>query len=185
MKLDLSSPCPQCPFRTDIDGYLTSGRVREIAISLYEGNSFPCHKTTVDDGEGDLVATSNSQQCAGAEIWLAHQGLSTKWRGVAAALGANVSVLDMDAPVARSLADLKRVHGFDLMEVETCSTVGPNCSAPAGYLMGGGSVPGEDAAEFTCFQCGEPVCGECSAVGEYDSYGVQRRCLDCREEEWL
>ena len=69
MKYDLKTPCHNCPFLVE-GGIRLSGdaRVREVAFS--SGGEFPCHKTTVrgedEDGEEDLVATRQSQVCAGA-----------------------------------------------------------------------------------------------------------------------
>lgn len=115
MRNDLARPCKECPFRTDLPngGYLTRERVLEISASLLIGQSFPCHKTVdydADNGQG--CVTSQSQQCAGAEIFLAHQGQSTQWSRIAGRLGFKVSTLDMDAPVARSEAGFLEAHGF-------------------------------------------------------------------------
>lgn len=76
----LKTPCKHCPFRTDIPGYLTKERAREIADTLENGGNFPCHKTLKydDDAEDDVEATEteNTQMCAGAMIFLekAHKG---------------------------------------------------------------------------------------------------------------
>jgi hypothetical protein len=106
----MSAPCDNCPFRTDIRGYLRPGRVREIANSLFRQQSFPCHKTTVPDGDDELTDGPNSQQCAGAEIFLAKQGMSTQMSRIAGRLGLPVAELDMDAPVCGSLRELLKVH---------------------------------------------------------------------------
>ncbi len=188
MKHDLATPCPECPFRTDIDGYLAPGRCREIAESLFRGGSFPCHKTTVpaeyEDGEEDLVAGPNSQQCAGASIFLQHQGMSTQMERITERLGMNVATLDMDAPVARNLDEMKAVHEGEPEEIETCSVVLGGCTAPAGYAVGGGVVSGEEAAEYVCYECGEPVCGACSRLDStYTEGKTVRRCGNCTDLE--
>lgn len=75
MKFNLVQPCKECPFRSDIEGYLTKGRVKEILNSIIDRQeSFPCHKTTseveTEDGESDVIVDSNSEHCAGALIFL-------------------------------------------------------------------------------------------------------------------
>ncbi len=74
------------------------------------GESFPCHKTTVESGdEGEMRDNSNSQQCAGAEIFLIKQGRSTQLGRIAERLGM-AAVLDLDAPVCGSLKEMLEVH---------------------------------------------------------------------------
>lgn len=72
MKYTKTSPCDNCPFRSDKPFLLGRGRVREIQAALQRGD-FPCHKTTVDceDDEGcNRVSTEKSLHCAGALILL-------------------------------------------------------------------------------------------------------------------
>jgi hypothetical protein len=55
---------------------------------------------------------------------------------------------------------------------EPCSLVDSNfCTAPAN------AQAGEDVSE--CFACGLPVCGACSLVVPYITYGPQRLGHDC------
>jgi len=71
-------------------------------------------------------------------------------------------------------------------EMFVCSVVNDTCSAPAGYQvggLGGGCAVNDDRrkqARFECYACGLPVCGRCSKVIDYLSYGKQRICDDCR-----
>lgn len=44
----MTTPCDNCPFRTNVRPYLTKGRVREIERGLV-GGEFYCHKTTDTD----------------------------------------------------------------------------------------------------------------------------------------
>lgn len=114
MNYNMSTPCPQCPFRSDIPGYLTPGRVREIAQSVLNQKSFPCHKTTEscedDDGGCDMRETEDSEQCAGAEIFAAKHGVSSQMSRIAERFGMHVAPLDMDAPVCGSTQEMLRVH---------------------------------------------------------------------------
>lgn len=66
MNFDMTKPCDNCPFRREGGIRLTDERVIEIAESDGE---FPCHKTTVDDGNGELVETEKSAHCAGFLIF--------------------------------------------------------------------------------------------------------------------
>ena len=185
MKHTMATPCENCPFRTDIDGYLRGDRVREICESLFQGASFPCHKTTEDweddDGETDLIETENSQQCAGAEIFLAKQGMSTQMGRIAERLGMKVAKLNMKAPVCGSVSEMLRIHGDDEDDDrECCSVCDQDCEAPAGYMVGDGILPGEGNADYTCCECGEPVCGACSQ--QKSKRGKERICNLCSEE---
>jgi hypothetical protein len=117
MKHNLSRPCKTCPFRTDVPPYLHRARVLEIADSIMNRQeSFPCHKTVnydsmVEDEYGDEVIRDRDgeSQCAGAEIFLAHQGKSTQLGRIMERLG-QAAVLDMEAPVCKSVKELIAVH---------------------------------------------------------------------------
>lgn len=189
MQHDMSTPCPNCPFRTDIEGYLRAERITEIASALARGGSFPCHKTTEEwedeDGFSETIATDQSQQCAGASIFLAHQGVSTQLERIAARLGMAAD-LDMEAPVCRSVEEMLRVHGHE-DGGEHCSMCNPGCEAPAGYLIGGVVVDGTDYTDHYCTDCGVPVCCSegCSVPAtrpEGPDGPEARRCVDCQEE---
>ncbi len=70
MKFDLTQPCSECPFRTDcLQGWLGKSRAAEIADSIKNGSTFPCHKTTEFDDEGESIGVGE-QHCAGALILL-------------------------------------------------------------------------------------------------------------------
>lgn len=113
----MSAPCQHCPFRKDITGYLTAGRVREIVKSVLSQQSFPCHKTTEfedaedEDGSYDRrVNTEDEEQCAGAEIFAAKHGTSSQMSRIAGRLGMQMAKLDMTAPVCGSLKEMLAVH---------------------------------------------------------------------------
>ena len=109
MHFDLKQPCVDCPFRTDIDGYLLPERAEEIADALVnEQASFPCHKT-LDQSQADFDEYGNElpyeyagseQHCAGAAIWLLHQKSPNQWMRISAGLfGLDLKQFDMTAPV--------------------------------------------------------------------------------------
>lgn len=76
--MGLKRPCKDCPFRVDVPRYLSPARYRQIASGLVdEGRSFSCHKTLGHDEEGHSVVAPESRACAGAMIWVQHQGRRT------------------------------------------------------------------------------------------------------------
>jgi len=109
MKYELTNPCGNCPFRSDIRAFLNPARAREIARSLDRGE-FPCHKTTVpgsgDNGDEDLVGTEDSQHCAGALILLEKMERPSQMMRICERLGFyDRTKLNLDAPVFDSLVE--------------------------------------------------------------------------------
>ncbi len=102
MKFNLVRPCADCPFRSDIAGYLRAERAEEIADIITDGDgSFSCHKTNLyDEGYGEMVETAKSQHCAGALIFLEKQDNPNQLMRVAERIGVyDRHKLDMSAPV--------------------------------------------------------------------------------------
>ena len=110
MKHDLTRPCDNCPFRSDIRPYLRQARVRQILSDLFDRQaSFACHKTTIDDGEERAIAP-DSQQCAGAMI-LMEPDASTQMMRISERLGVyDRDKLDMNSPVYKSREEMIRAH---------------------------------------------------------------------------
>ena len=80
MKYEMTHPCDDCPFRRKGGIRLRSSRAAEIGgmmLSL-QGGEFPCHKTTVSDGDGDREVVADSQHCAGALIFAEKNGNATQ-----------------------------------------------------------------------------------------------------------
>lgn len=65
----MKKACKHCPFRQDVKPFLTTERGIELAYhAQHPYNSFPCHKTTVDDEDsedGEMMVTADSKECAG------------------------------------------------------------------------------------------------------------------------
>jgi hypothetical protein len=65
----MKKPCAQCPYRRDVKPFLTNARAEELAYHATNPyNSFPCHKTTEADEDGDsgeMFVTEDSKECAG------------------------------------------------------------------------------------------------------------------------
>jgi hypothetical protein len=111
MKYTLPRPCKNCPFRSDIKGYLTKARVRQIIDSITrQQRTFSCHKTNEteenDEGWSETIETENSHHCAGALIFLERLDQPNQMMRIAERIGLyDRRKLDMDSPVhtARSM----------------------------------------------------------------------------------
>jgi hypothetical protein len=73
----MKKPCQHCPFRRDVKPYLRTERAEELAYAATNPyNTFPCHKTTEDDEEGDgseRLVTENTKECAGFLTLMANE----------------------------------------------------------------------------------------------------------------
>ena len=101
MKFDMTSPCPKCPFRTDVPPYLRQDRAQEIADDLTRHQqTFACHQTITFDGEGEYVPRNGEQHCAGALIVLEKMNRPNQMMRWMERLGGyDRRKLKMDAPV--------------------------------------------------------------------------------------
>ncbi len=117
MKFDMVRPCLRCPFRTDIPGYLSAARVREIGASL-DGGTFPCHNTVdYENGWGDdqeseeYTPSGNEVHCAGALILLERLSRPSQMMRIAERLGFyDRRKLDMNAPVYKSIGAMAKAQ---------------------------------------------------------------------------
>jgi hypothetical protein len=70
---------------------------------------------------------------------------------------------------------------------DPCNMANQDCEAPAGRGGSFGHYTNDysrgNGARFNCYSCGLPVCGKCSKVVKYMSFGRQRICDNCREEQ--
>ena len=102
----MTTPCDNCPFRSDVKPYLTQIRVREIERSLVRAE-FPCHKTTKHDDDGEHVRTEAEMHCAGALILMEKEGRSSQMMRISERLGMyDHTKLNMDAPVYESFEEM-------------------------------------------------------------------------------
>ena len=102
MNFDLTAPCKDCPFRTDITFYLNTERVEEICDSITRRQqTFACHKTTKHDDEtGRAIPHRKEQHCAGALIMLEKMERPNQMIRIAERCNAyDRRKLNMDAPV--------------------------------------------------------------------------------------
>ena len=183
----LNAPCNACPFLREQVRMLRPARKREIADSLRRGTWFPCHKTVDYSDDDGGHTTSKSRFCAGALATMENEPDPGAHANQAVRIAQRLGVIDLRALQGkdRVFASLREFcAGKDAPKRrpkstgEPCSVVDDDCTAPAGYQTGAGVVEGDAFAEFTCHECGEPVCGECSAV-------VKRRrvCNGCAERK--
>lgn len=108
MNYALTSPCENCPFRRDVPGYLHPGRVTEIERSL-ERATFPCHKTTEFDDDGQARATAKTQHCAGALILLEKLERPSQMMRISERCGFyDRRKLKIDAPVFDNFNQMRR-----------------------------------------------------------------------------
>jgi len=114
VNFNLTTPCPQCPFRTDIAPYLTRWRVKDIERGLVDGQQmFPCHKTTVpsEDDDCEMLTTQKSEHCAGAAILLEGLNMPNQMMRIAERLGMyDHTKLDMKAPVFNSFESMRKAQ---------------------------------------------------------------------------
>lgn len=114
MNFNLTRPCDNCPFRTDVRPYLKKARVKEIERCLVDAQgTFPCHKTTVDseDGEDDLMAGPKSEHCAGAMILLECLERPNQMMRIAERLRMyDFTKLDMRSPVFKTFTAMRKAQ---------------------------------------------------------------------------
>lgn len=111
---DLTKPCTNCPFRSDVVPYLTEERVREIQGSL-DTATFDCHKTLQreDSDEDGYNRKGCEAHCAGALILLEKSGKPSRMMQIGGRLGLyDHSRLDMTAPVFDSFDDMAKAQPF-------------------------------------------------------------------------
>jgi hypothetical protein len=114
-------PCPHCPFRRDVPGFLSRYRAQQIADSLDRGQSFTCHETNdypqgglarpCDDETGEAIVTIDSIHCAGAALILEAEGNPNQLMQVAERLRYYIKPTGSEL-VFRSLEEFVEHHSF-------------------------------------------------------------------------
>jgi hypothetical protein len=107
MHFRMTTPCPKCPFRSDVRPYLRRDRAAEIADGLTrQQGSFSCHLTTHHDDEGEYVRGAEEQHCAGALIVLERMHRPNQMMRWMERLGMyRRDKLDMGAPVFSTMRE--------------------------------------------------------------------------------
>ena len=104
MNFDLKKPCKGCPFGTNKEAvrHLGEDRAEGIIDSITRmQQSFPCHKTTIHDEDGELVHSKKEQHCAGALILLEKHNQPNQMMRISERLGGGYdrTKLEKDSPV--------------------------------------------------------------------------------------
>lgn len=109
MNYSMKTPCDGCPF---LKGHgairLDKGRAKAIAEMMVQpqGGTFPCHKTTAFDDDGDHVARREEVHCAGALIFAEKNGVGTQMMRIAERLGIyDARALMTDNPAVKDVFD--------------------------------------------------------------------------------
>lgn len=185
----LTTPCHNCPFRTDVTPFLRPERAREIASELRRSGSFHCHKTTSHDEDGEVEHNGREQECAGSLILQENDGAPGQTVRMAERLGLyDQSRMNLDAPVYDSISAWVRAHNEpsptavidgEEVEYEHCGVVGPDCVDPAGFADAGGVHENDEPPtchpDENCEFCGNPMCEECRSD--------DTTCVYCAEDE--
>lgn len=200
MRFNLTKPCSNCPFLKKGGVPLRLERIREIH-RLVTGSSplgegvFPCHKTVTREHEDDEDASfeplhdPKASYCAGAIIYSLKLESPNQMTRIALRLGSfdPDKLMKHESKVHDSLdawIDADPIASKERKTRETepigdpCAVSNRGCEAPAGWISNGRVIEGTDAADYSCFECGQPVCGSCSQ--ERDD--GERICDDCSED---
>ena len=104
MKYDLTTPCPNCPFRSDVKPYIHRERVEEIM-----GRAFSCHKTTTCKGRSN--DHKDAQHCAGSLILHEKIDQPHQMMRIMERFGDyDRTKLNMDAPVYDDIDEMLDAH---------------------------------------------------------------------------
>lgn len=108
MNFNMTKPCSNCPFRTDVEPYLRPSRVEEIVEGITDGDqSFACHKTLKRDPHGEYAQHDAEEHCGGALILLEKIERPNQLMRIAERLGLyDRRKLKMSAPVYDSPGDM-------------------------------------------------------------------------------
>lgn len=123
MNFNLSGPCANCPFRTDVAtnyGWLGHARAAGIAEDLNEW-AFACHKTTVDDDfdeeydePQERSFNAKEQHCYGALVMLEQEGKLFDNRMIQIAyrmrIFKNPDNLKLDLPIVENRNEFIAMH---------------------------------------------------------------------------
>lgn len=94
MKYTQVKPCDNCPFRTDVEPYISAQRIEQILETILDRQQdFTCHKGLGEPEEARY-------HCAGAMIFLEHMEQPNQMMRIAARFGDySRDRLHLDAPV--------------------------------------------------------------------------------------
>ena len=108
MDFKVKTPCKDCPFRNDIEPFLTKERVKEIIQAITNDNTFYCHKT-IYSNEYEELDKKKGSHCVGALILLHKENkIKANFLLRLALMGKMFKVEDLDlkAPVFESFVEM-------------------------------------------------------------------------------
>jgi hypothetical protein len=111
MNFDMTRPCDNCPFRTDVKPFIGASRAIEIVGGL--DGCFPCHKTTKfdqDEAGPQHVPHDDEQHCAGALIMQLKEGWLGQMGRIAERTGWDSGAMDLGSPVYESREEFIAAH---------------------------------------------------------------------------
>lgn len=105
----LTHVCRNCPFRTDIQQYLSPQRKEDIATALQHGEEFVCHKTVDYSDNSDCENYQENQDkaraCAGARSVAHKENIVSQMEQIATRLGFIVPIPHSTNPTYNSFKD--------------------------------------------------------------------------------
>lgn len=109
----LTTPCANCPWRTDVPAYLRPERIRQIADDVQAGQTFWCHQTVdYDDSEDGSTVGRRARVCAGMMATVENEGRPGQGMRVGERLGMySPELLDPEAPAYGSVEEWARAKG--------------------------------------------------------------------------
>jgi hypothetical protein len=118
MQFQLTRPCKDCPFRSDIPFYLHPARVVAILEGIFQDEeTFTCHNAAYGRWHRDTYRPDrNDQHCAGALLLIHREDVGHRMTQIAEQLGLyDPRTLDLHAPVFPTVeAMLERFEALEL-----------------------------------------------------------------------
>ena len=179
----LTTPCKDCPFRSDVPRYLHPGAAADIAAATVEDGNFYCHKTvdyTSAEESRSGAPSSRSRVCAGFLITMEKEGRANQPTRIAERIGIyDRSVLDMDSPTYPSMAEWvdsyrSNPHQSNIEgEAEYCDVALRGCVNPAGYRVQGKAQanPMPPVCTESCSTCDNYICDSCARGSQVNEDG--------------
>lgn len=110
MKYGIRTPCKDCPFRTDVPGYLRRSRAEQIVKGLSDpnGGEFPCHETMPWTDS----PIAKAKVCAGSILTTERDQGPNQMHRISYRVNAyDPSIMNRDAPVFDSFEAFVEHHG--------------------------------------------------------------------------
>ncbi len=118
MYFNLKSPCKNCPFRKDVEPYISEARCKDIVFALTKDNkTFACHKTVdyndIDEESREVKKNINESHCAGALIVMERNNIAQNNNMIRIAERLKIydyKILNLKAPVYKNFKIMIKAH---------------------------------------------------------------------------